>query len=362
MYLKSIKIVGFRNFENCSLQFNEGANILYGQNGSGKTNILEAIFVLLLSRSPRGAADSVMIKDNSDFYRLEGEVSSENRDYDLVIGSQRVGRKKISINKLPIRAGELFEKFSAVSVAPGDVDLAAGPPSRRRDFLNIYLSQASQKYISNLTDYQKVLAQKNAFLKQDNVTTETPYNELLVLYGVEIMRARYDFLGEIGQSADIFYNKISSGQKLLLIYKPSVQCDKNSSTASMADSFRAKMDRYRERERILHTSLVGPHRDEIDIIIGDYPARTHGSQGELRTAAVALKLAVFEYLRRVRRATPILLLDEIFAELDINRQQMLIELFGDFGQLFLTSASHLPESLSDKVKKFKIENGTVFSE
>lgn len=362
MHLKSLKINNFRNFESSKLQFSDGANVLYGQNGSGKTNILEAIFVLLLSRSPRGAPDSVMINNDSDFYRLEGEVSSDNRDYNLGIGAQRGGRKKISINKLPVRPGELFEKFSAVSAAPGDVDLAAGPPSKRRDFLNIYLSQASQKYISDLTDYQKVLAQKNAFLKQDNATTETPYNDLLIQYGVEIMKRRFDFLEEIGLSANNFYKKISSGQKLSLIYKPSVQSENNSSIDAMTDSFRAKIIRYREREKILHTSLVGPHRDEIEIVIGDYPARTHGSQGELRTAAVAMKLAVFEYLRRVRRATPILLLDEIFAELDINRQQLLIELFGDLGQLFLTSASHLPESLSGKVKKFKIENGTVFLE
>ncbi len=360
MNLIRLFISDFRNFNKSELEFSDNINVLYGKNGSGKTNILEAIFVLLLSRSPRGATDAVMINENSDFYRLEGEVNTDTGTYNLAIGCQRGGRKKISIDKLPVKAGELFESFTAVSAAPEDIDLAAGPPSKRRDFINIYLSQASAKYISNLSDYMKSLAQKNAFLKQQNQISETPYDDLLIKYGVEIILARRDFLERLSEKTALFYEKISGGDSLSLNYKSSVGFEMGATAEEIANNFREKLNRYRERERIMQSSMVGPHRDEIEILIGDYPARTHASQGELRTAAISLKLAVFEYLKAVRKIRPILLLDEIFAELDVNRQEMLVDLFGDFGQLFLTSASHLPRTLSGNGKKYKIENGAVF--
>jgi DNA replication and repair protein RecF len=165
-------------------------------------------------------------------------------------------------------------------------------------------------------------------------------------------------LDEVGRDAAEHYNKISGGQKLTTVYKPSVRID----DGTIERNFAEKLVRYKERERLLQTCLVGPHRDEVEFFIRGFPARSHGSQGEIRTAAVSLKLAVFDYLKAIRRVTPILLLDEIFAELDADRVGMLVELFGRFGQIFLTTASEIPLALAGDARKFRIENGTVVQE
>jgi len=362
MFAGNLSITSFRNFDSCQLQFNKGVNVLYGKNGSGKTNILEAIFVLLLGRSPRGASDVIMLKESAHFYRLEGDVEINGRVHGFACAYQkngRGGRKKITIDKINGRASDLFEKCAVVSAAPEDVELLTGPPAKRREFINIYLSQASRKYIADLSDYQKTLAQKNAFLKQENNSSDTPYDDLLVKYGAIVMSARNTFLDTIAETAAQHYKKIAGGQKFSLIYKPSVKYD-NNSIEIIKNAFREKLNRYKEKERILQTSLAGPHRDEVEFSIDNFPARTHGSQGELRTAAISMKMAVYDFLKKIREDTPILLLDEIFAELDDNRREILVELFGQFGQLFLTTASQVPQKLSVNSGKFKIENGAVF--
>ncbi|SYZ72005.1 putative DNA replication and repair protein RecF [Candidatus Zixiibacteriota bacterium] len=363
MQVQSLNLVSFRNFKSSSAAFDPGINVFHGRNGAGKSNLLEAIFVLLLGRSMRGAPDAVMVKEGAGVYRLEGEVELDGRNHSLAVAYQDGGRKKITIDKVTARTSELFERCCVVSTAPLDIEIPAGAPSKRRDFLNIYLSQASKRYLALLTDYHKVLEQKNSFLKQDTEGLETPYNDLLLKFGSDLMLERLSFLLSVGERASWHYEQISGGQKLAVTYAPSVQLGEQDTTAEKIETkFREKLTRYKDRERILQTALVGPHRDDIDFRIGGYPARTHGSQGELRTAAVALKLAVFEYLKEVRKITPILLLDEIFAELDNGRKEKLIESFGEFGQLFLTTASEIPPRLLESGRKFIISDGSVTGE
>lgn len=363
MLIRTLNIISFRNFKSASIDFDPGVNIFYGKNGAGKSNLLEAIFVLLLGRSPRGANDAVMVKENAGVYRLEGEIELGGTTHLLAVAYQTGGRKKITIDKVSVRAAELFERCTAVSAAPSDMEILSGPPSRRRDFVNIYLSQASAIYLSNLSDYHKALEQKNAFLKGDDNGKETPYDDLLVKYGSIIMLERKVFLEAVSSSAASLYDRISGGQKLQIHYNPSVHMEENDNdTETIESNFRGKLKRYGSRERILQTALVGPHRDEIEFNIGTYPARSHASQGELRTASVALKLAVFKYLKTIRRETPILLLDEIFAELDNTRKEKLIDSFDEFGQLFLTTAGVVPSALAEKGRKFKIHSGTVARE
>lgn len=360
MQINNLKISSFRNFESGFLEFSDGINLFSGKNGSGKTNLLEAIFVLLLGRSQRGAVDKVMLREGDDFYRLEGQIINENRKYSSAIAYQKGGRKKIAIEQVNIKTSELFERHSVVSSAPEDISILSGSPSYRRDFINLYLSQASPNYVADLTDYQKALLQKNSFLKQENNQSDTPYDELIVKYGTPVMMARYDFLKRIKSAAAVIYNKISNGHNFDIKYSPSVPLNGETINVDMIKTnFIEKLKRYRERERILQMALVGPHRDDVDFQIGEYPARAYGSQGELRTATVALKMGVFEYLKSIRKDTPILLLDEIFAELDESRKNLLVELFDNFGQLFLTSASGLPESLLQNCQKFEIANGKI---
>lgn len=363
MLIDRLKIENFRNVISADISFSPDVNLFCGDNGAGKTNLLEAIFVLLLARSPRGVSDTVMCRESAEYYRLEGFVVHDDIKKSVALAYQRGGRKKITIENVAVKASELFESFTAVSSSPHDIEIVAGGPSLRRDFVDIYLSQASVKYLADLVDYRKALAQKNAFLKQENNGAETPYDELLIRYGTRIMHARRKFIELIGQRAQIHYAHVAAGGQFNMKYQPSVKMDDDlDEIPPIEEAFKEKLNQYRERERIMQTAMVGPHRDDVVFTVRDLPARTHGSQGELRTIAVSLKMAVFEYLKEIKKTTPVLLLDEIFAELDPGRKTMLVELFGEFGQIFLTTASDIPESLSGQAKRFKIVDGVISPE
>ena len=363
MQIIGINTENFRNLKSAEIGFGNQINVFLGDNGSGKTNLLEAVFVLLLGRSSRGASDTVMVNDESEYYRLEGNIEKGGVKNSLAVAYQRGGRKKITKDKVTIKNSELFGEHTVVLTGPEDSYILAGAPTRRREFINIYLSQASARYLSDLGDYQKVLAQKNAFLKQNNQNSECSFDELLVKYGSRITFARLGFLQALAESASEYYNKMSGGQLLGIKYLPSVTLpDEELDLEDVERAFYRKLKRYHERERVIQTAMVGPHRDDIDFSIGELSARSHGSQGELRTAAVSLKLAVFNYLKNVRNITPILLLDEIFAELDARRQAAVTDALSGFGQLFLTTASTVPEKLAENSRKFRIIDGAVNEE
>jgi DNA replication and repair protein RecF len=356
--INSLSITGFRNLTGLTLNPAESVNVFYGSNGSGKTNLLEAIFTLCLGRSQRGAADVVMVGHSCDVYRLEGQLEIPNRSYGVAVAYQRGGRKKTTIDQAPAKLRDLYDHFSAVSLGPEDSEILAGSPSARRNFLDIYLSQLSGKYLSDLSDYHRAVAQKNAALKQQ--MDATAFDSVLITHGARIMHGRAEFIGVLQDAAVEYYNKISGGERFTILYKPSVSIDDEHQTIEdIETAFHVRLEDMFERERILQTAIVGPHRDDIMFEIGGYPARTHGSQGQLRTAAVALKLAVYNLLKEKRKMSPLLLLDEIFAELDDDRSGNLIDAFDDFSQLFLTTATAPPPKLAEVARNFRIADGGI---
>ncbi len=360
MHLTSLSVSNFRNIANLEVGFSPQVNILYGDNASGKTNLLEAIFIVCLGRSQRGANDQVLVKQGEEVYRLVGKMATGDGEHEVAVAYQKRGRKKITIDQVSVRASELFENFSAVSLGPEDANILSGPPSVRRNFLDMYLSQFSQTYLSLLVDYHQALSQKNACLKVES--DPEPFNSLLVDYGAEIMVTRSSFLQELHRRAAQIYSDIAAGQSLSITYEPSVHLEEGQQLEKVKEAFANALNRYAEKESILKTSLVGPHRDEILFRIGSYPARTHGSQGEWRTAAIAVKLAVYQILRDQKKKHPILLLDEVFAELDEKRAAALMNSFGKFGQVFVTTAVEPRESLGQESKRFRIHDGTIVEE
>ncbi len=358
MKLRSLSAQDFRNFSSAKLQPGDGVNIFYGDNGSGKTNLIEAIFLLCLGRSHRGSNDSVLVKSGGDCYRVEGRLNHQGKEIEASVAFQSGFRKKITVDKIPVRIATLYDTFCAVSAGPEDSQILAGPPSARRAFIDVYLSQLSQNYLRNLTDYRKALVQKNAALKQG--LDPSAFNDLMVAYGSAVIKARMDFLDGLAESSAWFYNRISGGGSLSLTYEPSIgPVGDSSDDTAIREAFSRKLELLQERERVLQTSLAGPHRDEAIFEIEQQPARTHGSQGQWRTAAVSLKLAVYRTLKLKRGLMPILLLDEIFAELDARRTANLVEAFEDFGQLFLTTAVEPPEILKEHSHSFRISQGLI---
>ena len=361
MHLSSLKLTSFRNFETLKLTPSAGINVLHGKNGSGKSNLLEAIFVLCLGRSQRGNKDSDIIKHEQESYRVEGTMHDDDRSIDLAVAVMRRGRKQITINGVKSKASELYEKFSVVAAGPEDSEILAGPPSVRRLFLDLYISQQSTKYLENITKYSRILSQKNAALKE-NIEFDS-FNFLLAETGAKIIIARQLFLETLNKSAGSFYSKFSKNGQLDIKYKPSaleeIESEIKVDESRIKEQFEAKLKQVKEREMILKSSVVGPHRDEIEFMINSFPARTHGSQGEWRSAAIALKLSVYQLLKEKRGFAPILLLDEIFAELDENRSAAVIDSFNDLGQLFLTTALEPPVRLAEQAQNFKINSGQI---
>ncbi len=358
MIINSLSLTNFRNFENLKTDFSDSVNIFYGKNGSGKTNLLEAIFVLCLGRSHRAASETVLVHNDYDFYRIEGNLTQDDVTVELAVAYQKHSRKKITLDQVAIKTSELYDNFCAVAVGPEDSEILAGSPSARRTFIDIYLSQYSKRYLRFLTDYQKVLQQKNAGLK--NRLDISAYNEMLILTGSEIILLRKQFLEAIKNETKENYQKIASGSDFSLEYKPSVKnSDMAESLEQIQTAFREILENYKMKESVMERSLVGPHLDDISFYINALPARNYGSQGEIRTAALSLKLAVYKLIKEKRKITPLLLLDEIFAELDLGRSEQLINLFANFDQLFLTTAVEPPEFLKSTGKSFLIDDGKI---
>lgn len=358
VWLKSINLINFRNFDQLALNFEQSVNIFYGNNGSGKTNLLEAIFTLCLGRSQRGAADQTMIRDEVDVYRIEGDLVVNDDPHTIAVAYQRRGRKKITIDKEIVKLTRLYDNFSAVSVGPEDSQILSGSPSVRRNFIDIYLSQLSRQYLTDLADYQKVLAQKNAALKRQ--MDHTPFDALLIDLGSKIILKRYEFIKAMGSKQQQYYLEISSGESLNVTYQPSVKFDSPpKDIQEIETAFKQRLKQYAEREQIMKTSMIGPHRDDLYFEINGFPARTHGSQGQWRTAAIASKLAIYDLLKDSRNEAPVLLLDEIFAELDRERCDHLIAAFDGFSQLFLTAANDPPEHLKSGSRSFRIDDGHI---
>jgi DNA replication and repair protein RecF len=218
------------------------------------------------------------------------------------------------------------------------------------------MSQYSRSYLDNLKDYHRVLLQKNAALKAQMDTSA--YDDLLIRYGAQIIKARLEFIQILSKVASRHYAEIAHGELLDIKYESCVPSDMTDPVI-IQEALASALAQGAARERATGLSVVGPHRDDMTISIGEYPARTHGSQGQWRTAAVSLKLSVYELLREKRKVAPVLLLDEIFAELDANRALRLIDAFSGYRQLFLTTAVEPPEPLRTNGGRFRISRGTV---
>lgn len=363
MYLEQLSLTAFRNITHSELVFSPGLNVLYGNNGSGKSNILEAVFNLCLGRSQRRATDAVMLNQDDDTYRLTGGVHTKvgqvNESLiEVAVAYQSGSRKKITLDGVTIRVRELYQRFAAVAMGPEDAEIIAGSPSARRLFMDMYLSQMSAKYLSDLADYQKAIAQKNAALK-DRMDASM-FDQIVIDLGSRIMAERAKFVRQLNEIAPETYGEIADGEPMFVAYSPNVEleagvCERH----EIAECFSNAIDENASKEMILQTSIVGPHRDDLEFNIRGLAARQFGSQGQLRSAVVALKLAVLKVLQNVKNDSPILLLDEIFAELDQDRASRLVTTLANGNQVFLTTALERVDYGTNEVKRFRVTNGTV---
>lgn len=336
MHLQKITLVNFKNFDTQTFDFQEKINCFVGNNGVGKTTVLDAIYYLSFAKSYFNPAATQNIKHSEDFFIIEGEYQINNK-IDHVVCSLKRGNKKVVK-----RNGKAYEKFSEhigylplVIISPGDRDLIVEGSETRRKFMDNVISQSDKLYLQAVIKYNKVLAQRNSLLKYfaANRTFDAlnlkVYDGQLETYGNIIFKMRNDFLEAFVPIFKERYASISSSKEQVdLVYK--TQLDEG----NFMELFTLNL----ERDRILQYTSAGVHKDDLTFEIDGYPIKKFGSQGQQKSYLIALKLAQFDFIKSQSNIKPILLLDDIFDKLDDLRVEQLINLVNneEFGQLFLS--------------------------
>jgi len=366
MNLETLHLLFFKNYEEVNLSLSPHINCFIGDNGSGKTNLLDAIHYLSLTKSAFNAADTQTIKQGEEFFVVRGRFHSPIAEVpdEVIQCSLRVGQKKtVTHNKQPYeRISDHIGRYPVVLISPYDTDLIRQGSEERRRYFDSLMSQLDHAYLELLITYSHILRQRNALLKAANGHTyDRDYllvlDEQLAPVGEQLVQLRQQFLEEFTPIFQRHYQQLSDDRESVsLAYKTQVP---------VIDFL--KVLRLNERkDLVLQRTHAGPHRDDFLFLMNELPVKGYGSQGQQKSYAIALKLAQFELLATRKKQKPLLLLDDIFDRLDEKRITRLMQLVADhtFGQVFLTD-THLDRTdrvlstLSEQVSRFKVENGTV---
>lgn len=360
MWLESLRLQHFRNYQEIDITFHNGLNVFLGQNAQGKTNILESIYFLALTRSHRTRVDKDLIQFQQNNLSISGLLHRQIGKLPLDI--ELTGKGRITkVNHLKqSKLSDYIGHLNVVLFAPEDLQLIKGAPTLRRKFIDVELGQIKPIYLSDLSNYNHVLKQRNTYLKSTTSIDETFLSVLdqqLAEYGSKVILQRIDFLKKL----EFFGNRkvvelSEQGEELTIQYQSSIKfTDKD----TIVDEFLTELSSYRKRDTFKKNTGVGPHRDDIAFFLNGINAH-YGSQGQHRSLVLSLKLAEIELMKEVTREYPILLLDDVMSELDNRRQVKLLETISHTIQTFITTTSleHLSK-LPEKVKIFTVRQGQI---
>lgn len=360
MVIKSLKLKNYRNYELLDMTFDSKTNILYGDNAQGKTNILEALYLSGTTKSHRGTKDRDLIQFGREESHLETIVEKKGMEFQIDMHLKKNSPKGIAINKIPIRkASELFGIVHFVFFSPEDLNIIKDGPAGRRRFIDLELSQIDKVYLSNLSNYNRIINQRNSLLKElyrqeHLMDTLDIWDMQLAQYGEKVMEGRQKFIQQVNQIiSDIHYKLTGGRERITLSYESSI------GNLSLEQALKKN----RERDIRMKSTSIGPHRDDLCFLSGDLDIRKFGSQGQQRTAALSLKLSEIELVKEVIRDTPILLLDDVLSELDKHRQNYLLDSIHDI-QTVITCTG-LDEFVNHRFsinKIFRVESGNVTKE
>lgn len=365
VYLKVLSLTNFRNYSSLALNCDTQANLFLGANGQGKTNLLEAIYYLCVARSCREALDKELILLGGDFFLIHGDgLSAIDRQVELEIRYARHAGKNVRINnQIQRNLSDLYGSLAAVVISPEDRQLIQGSPSGRRRFLDIAISQTNTAYLALLQDYRRVVRQRNETLRAYQHRSDFPpdleeWNTQLVRFGSRIMRKRQEAVAQLNAAAKPLHLAISNAhEEIDIAYLPSFSYDDPS---CIEDRFQEALQQSLREERARGVTVFGPHRDDLHLTMSGVLLQSYGSQGQHKTAATAMKLAEAQFLWRHLDSPPLLLLDDIFAELDATRTARLIEMLPSYGQVFITAAKESDlGAYGDRFRRFHVQAGTV---
>jgi len=369
LLIRGISLSNFRNYKNLQVDFHPAYNILIGENAQGKTNLLEAILYTVTGKSHRTNNDLDLItKGEKLFYiNLSGERYAGS--VKIEISARADGKKLLKVNnQTQKKLSELLGTINAVLFSPEDMLLVKGGPSIRRRFLDIEISQTSPFYCHNLANYNRVVSQRNNLLKAVRDQKESPelldvWDMQLVEFGSHIIKKRAEVIQKIEPLARSIHRKITAGrEELNLSYIPSVDVNKGTEGTSMEDYFLQRLKETRSMEIIKGITLLGPHRDDIDIKVGDTDIRVFGSQGQQRTSAISMKLSEIEFMKKETGEYPILLLDDVMSELDAGRRKFLLGAVKGKVQIFMTTTEieEVYQPIENNSRIFEVKNGKIF--
>ena len=355
MHLAQLKLREFRNYERLDAEFSPGFHVLLGDNAQGKTNILEAIYLLATLRSFRGVGGAQMIRHGEKGYFVGARVVGADTHEIKLYWSSR--ERKVALNGQPVRKlSDFFGVFRAVVFCTEDLQLVKGAARIRRRFLDLILAQTQPGYLTLLQRYASALRSRNSLLKRrviDEGALES-FSHELVAHGERLIAARRELLPRLSPLARLAYRRVAcDAEELRLEYQPSIASD-----------FALELARSRERERSARFTLVGPHRDDLGLLLDDRPAAQFGSEGQKRTLAIALKMSQAEYLTGLLGSPPVLLIDDVMGELDARRRAGLMPLLErahhSSGQVFMTcTAENWPREISRQLHRWEIKAGSV---
>jgi len=357
MIIKSLELENYRNYENISVEFDEGTNILTGENAQGKTNILEAIYLCSTTKSHKGNKDSEIIRFGYEESHLRSIIRKKDEDLRIDMHLRKGRSKIIALNMEKLKkTSELIGILNVVLFSPEDLNIIKGGPSYRRSFVDMQICRLDSSYVFNLSNYNKIIDQRNKLLKDiyfQPALKETLFiwDSQLQSYGGQVIKKRKEFINELNEILkNIHYKLTGNKENIEIVYEPDTE----------ENRIEEVLKNNVERDLRSKMTSFGPHRDDFIININGIDARKYGSQGQQRTAALSLKLAEIEIIKNKTGEDPILLLDDVLSELDSNRQNMLLESIDDI-QTIITCTG-LDDFVNERFKInkiFKVNNGNI---
>ncbi|WP_153126892.1 DNA replication/repair protein RecF [Peribacillus tepidiphilus] len=346
MYIESLKVKNYRNYDELDVSFENKVNVILGENAQGKTNIMESIYVLAMAKSHRTSNDKELIRWDEEYAKIEGRVHKRNSTVPLELVISKKGKKARFNHIEQQRLSQYIGNMNVVMFAPEDLNLVKGSPQVRRRFIDMEIGQVSSVYLHDMAQYQKVLNQRNHFLKmlqqkkQQDLAMLDVLTEQFIQYAVKIIEKRFQFLKLLQKWAEPIHSGISRNLETLKIkYNPSVDVSDTMDLSKMVEVFQEKFAKIKQREIDRGVTLIGPHRDDLAFFVNDRDVQTYGSQGQQRTTALSVKLAEIELIHAEIGEYPILLLDDVLSELDDYRQSHLLNTIQGKVQTFVTTTS-----------------------
>lgn len=338
MFLTHLALTDFRSYSSLELPISRGTHIFLGENGEGKTNIIEAVMFLALLSSHRTSTTAPLIKLGKERAYIRAKLEEENRSLSIEIEINNGRANRVKLNQNPVRSQrEIAGLVKAICFSPEDLDLVRGDPSERRTFLDHLITQKNPRLSAVIADYERALKQRNSLLKaRAPQSTLEPWDNHLINFGSEVLAARLSMIDSLTPHLQDSYNSISTKKKISLGYKSSIDGASTNPTANK-ECFTESLNKVKNQERERGLSLVGPHRDDLLLNLGEQPVKGYASHGESWSVALSLRLASF-YLMKSEGAQPILILDDVFSELDESRRDSLAKVTKEAEQSLITVA------------------------